>query len=81
MKEGGRVRTYLRPELCAEVSLQTLRHRGGGKKREEEEAGLGNTAPTRLGKSLPNALMNLTCSLKYVSQFITQEAYYLEIAT
>lgn len=69
--------TYLRPELCAEVSLQTLRHRAGKKERE-----LGNTAAAaRLGKRLPNALMNLTCSAKYVRRFITSEAYYLEIAT
>lgn len=54
------------------------RHLGTGEVKKKK---LGNTAPARLGKRLPNALMNLTCSPKYVRHFITQEAYYLGIAT
>ena len=50
-------------------------------KKKKKKDRLGNTAPARLGKRLPNALMNLTCSPKYVRHFITREAYYLGIAT
>lgn len=40
--------TYLRPQLCAEVSLQTLRHREEGKKKEA-----GKHSTRKIGKETP----------------------------